>query len=419
MGEMSKNLLTVLVAVIVSYAVLETVWRNSLHLVPLTLHNQLGRLQFLAQRSKSGVVPHDYTLIIGDSYAEGLGDWLMEVVQDGNPKYNAAHILHERTGKDFLSFGIRGGYPAFAYVLNTTRAFTGLNLYWGITVEPPETILAFFYEGNDVSDDIASIQHTPADRLDRSRLGDDRYLKRYILQLAEEGRRLAERRWHFLRNAHLFDTATKLVKLAIKNFGGPAVTIFESSDPRYAGRTRYSPDWSRYEGTRTFFRSDVGNLPYPHASVEPFAFHSPEQIEISARMFRHSLAYLKRQFPTARIWVVYIGSPIMAYDLVGGTAVLRDRIRGPVSEKPGPERVFTIAELVQASGRICAAIYRATEAVGARFIDTRHGIRAFARSLGHLHGPSDPGHLNKKGYAALAETILAGMRSGASTGCEL
>lgn len=419
MSERSKNLLTLLIAVLISYAVLEMIWRNTLHLVPLTIHSELGRLQFLAQRSKSGVVPQDYTLILGDSYVEGLGDWLMEVVHDGNPKFNVAHILYDRTGKDVLSFGIRGGFPAFAYVFNATRAYKGLNLYWGITVEPPKTILAFFYEGNDVNDDIANIQHTPADRLDRSRLGDDGYIEQYVLQLAEEGRRSAERRWHFLRNAHLFDTATKLVKLAIKNFGRKAESIFESSDPRYAGRSRYSPDWSRYEDTKTFFRSDVGNLPYPHASVEPFAFHSPEQIELSARMFRHSLAYLKRQFPATRIWVVYIGSPIMTYDLVGGIAVLRDRIRSPTSEKPGPERIFTTAELVQASNRICTAIHRATKAVGARFIDTRSGVRTFARSQGHLHGPSDPGHFNRKGYTALAETILAGMRSDATTGCEL
>src|SRR4051812_4428917 len=36
----------------------------------------------LVQASKSGFIPHDYIALLGDSYAEGVGDWLLQVNGD-------------------------------------------------------------------------------------------------------------------------------------------------------------------------------------------------------------------------------------------------------------------------------------------------------------------------------------------------
>ena len=76
---------------------------------PLRLHVYLDDgVRPLAQSSKAGVVPEDYVALVGDSYAQGRGDWLLGQDPDGNGPFHSAHVLHERSGRDVLSFG-RGG----------------------------------------------------------------------------------------------------------------------------------------------------------------------------------------------------------------------------------------------------------------------------------------------------------------------
>ncbi|MSO85758.1 MAG: thermonuclease family protein [Rhodospirillales bacterium] len=235
-AKMKKNLLLLAVATILSYVVLEIAWRASLDRVPLTLHKELGRLQWLAQPSKKGIVPKDYVLMIGDSYVEGLGDWLMRVVSDGNPKFNAAHILHDRTGRDVLSFGFRGGSPSWTFVFQATVAFRHMNLYAGIDVAPPADVLAFFYEGNDVNDEISRLRFVMPPDFDRDRAADEVYVREYFRALGAAAAATAATtgRWHPLRNAHLFDTATKLIKLAGKNLGKKTSTL-AATDPSFRG----------------------------------------------------------------------------------------------------------------------------------------------------------------------------------------
>ncbi len=77
--------------------------------IPLKLHLYLDdRIRILAQSSKRAAVPRDYVAITGDSYALGRGDWLLSVDANRNPAFHSAHVLHERTDHDVISFA-RGG----------------------------------------------------------------------------------------------------------------------------------------------------------------------------------------------------------------------------------------------------------------------------------------------------------------------
>jgi hypothetical protein len=59
----------------------------------------------LVQASKAGFIPHDYIALLGDSYAEGVGDWLLQVNGDRTKPYHSANIIREATGRDVVSFG--------------------------------------------------------------------------------------------------------------------------------------------------------------------------------------------------------------------------------------------------------------------------------------------------------------------------
>jgi len=53
-----------------------------LRYIPLRLHAYLPEdIRVFAQSSKAGVLPRDPVLLLGDSYAQGYGDWLSRPTQ--------------------------------------------------------------------------------------------------------------------------------------------------------------------------------------------------------------------------------------------------------------------------------------------------------------------------------------------------
>ena len=407
-----RNVILLICTVSVFYGFLEfAIWRNYLDKVPLTLHQSLGRLKHLAQTSKSHVVPRDYVLIVGDSYAEGLGDELMRVIDQGNPNFNAAHTVHALTGRDVISFGYRGGYPSETYVFSAYRSYFGMQLFAGLDVAPPKNLVVFYFAGNDINDEMTNIRFWLPKSFDKTKSLDESYVDKFVQQRAETGIIASRRRWHILRNAHLFDTSTKWVKMTVKNLMKGSKELLSADDPSFRAGEHYEPNWSRYENSETeiFVGGKVGK--YPSHTVEPFAFHPSEDIETAALWFKSSLKQLQALFKEAKLHVIYIPSPVMAYRLVSETVTLSDRVRNAVSEIAGPLTTFSKAQITAQSQRICRAIETAATSLGAVFVDSRKFLREVAAQQGHLHGPNDPGHFNAKGYKALGTLIASAIGS--------
>ncbi len=418
MRERHKNFLTFLVALVLSYTALEfAVWRPFLEEVPLTLHTTLGRLQYLAQTSKADVIPKDYTLIIGDSLAEGLGDQLLQVIHERKPKYNTAHYLHDATGRDVLTFGVRGGYPSDTYVFNTYRNWGGINVYAGIELDQPKDVVVLYSGATDINDEMTNINFWLPKNFDRTRLKDPKYIAEHMAARAEVGRKAAKRRWHVFRNAHMLDTITKLTKLLYKNVKKGADVLLTDEDPAFRVGKAYVPNWSRHKGSPVKIRVGGETKTYPQNTVEALAFHSAEEIEQASLFFDASLVELKKLFPQSRLWVVYTPTPINAYHLESPTVMLRDRIRFADTEKAGPLTEFSAQHLARQSDRICRRIRAGTLASGGRFIDSRPHLRDVSSRIGYVHGPNDAGHFNKRGYTALSEIIRRGMKDGAFDTC--
>lgn len=110
--EILVPLALVLASVAVCLVVLELGLRWSVPHLPLRFHKYLPDDVFvLAQHAKRALLPRDYVVILGDSYAQGAGDWYLETAAaswDSGTPYQAAHVIFEQTGRDVIELGVSG-----------------------------------------------------------------------------------------------------------------------------------------------------------------------------------------------------------------------------------------------------------------------------------------------------------------------
>jgi len=152
--QFALNLLLAVASTACAYAIIELLFfRLFLPYLSLNLMTHLpDTAGVLVQNSKSGFVPHDYVALLGDSYAEGVGDWLWQAHGNRAKPYHSANVIHEATGRDVVSFGRAGAGSAEAVVLRPARILAGSECYLFPNIEPPRDMFIYFYEGNDIDD---------------------------------------------------------------------------------------------------------------------------------------------------------------------------------------------------------------------------------------------------------------------------
>jgi len=151
------NFSVALVATIVSYFLIEALFfRVILPVADPSVRPQLPETPgVLAQSSKAHFVPRDYVAILGDSFAEGLGDALLAAGNNEARAFHAAHVIHDLTGRDVVSFGRGGAGSAEGLVRQPAHILAGSRCLMFPTIEDPDRIFAYFYEGNDIQDNLA------------------------------------------------------------------------------------------------------------------------------------------------------------------------------------------------------------------------------------------------------------------------
>jgi len=371
------NSALVLVSLAVTYlAASFVIFRFLLPHLSLNLHPHFPDIaEVFAQTSKAGITPHEYIALLGDSYAEGQGDGLLDANGDRATFEHSAHVLHRLTGRDVVSLGLGGAGSAQAMVRQPARILNG-NCFLYPHLDPPRQIVVYFYEGNDL-DENGFIATTLAARsaVTRETLARDvaeRYAAppklRCFTDLGETTFKMA----HFvLTNAESFET---LRKPSARN------------------------------------KVLAGGVPHAAPALQkPPAELDPRALEAALTVFDVSLEWLKRNFP-APVTVVYLPSPAAIYR--HGDTSVDVYTRWPLNEV----QAMPAADIDAASQRTCEQVRTLTLARGARFIDMRPLLRA-AAARAVIHGPRDWNHFNAAGYRVLGETLARSLDEAASSAC--
>ena len=173
---MTKNLILLLASTFLIMALGEWLFPKFIGKLPLRLYGLIDKdLRVLAQSSKKNQLPKDYIALTGDSYAVGTGDWLNEVLGKNfwdSPDYSAAHLIHKKTGIDVVSFGRAGAGSFDGIWLEPVTQFLYINSVRGYKLSPPKNFLIFFYEGNDVYDNIQFLRQKTSNQLEKNNQGE-------------------------------------------------------------------------------------------------------------------------------------------------------------------------------------------------------------------------------------------------------
>jgi hypothetical protein len=319
----------------------------------------------LVQNSKSEFVPRNYIAILGDSIAEGVGDWLLQANGDRTKPFHSADVIRRITGRDVVSFGRFGAGSAQALVSRPATIFAGTDCYFFPRIEAPQEMVVYFSEATDIGDN-------------------DRFLSRIIRKYGNASDDSIDQvllnefasvsRWKC--RAYLTDTIARMAKFLFQHhLQGMS---FEAG-PEHDNALIVAGE----------------QVPAPRLHGPELAY-SDDQVLDAMRVFERSLAWLRSRFPDVSTTVVYIPSPASIYTFAAEAIVTGQGNQPTMTASP--------SQVAMRSDLMCDLLRAATLAHGAAYVDARPALRKIAKT--HLlHGPIDWSHFNKAGYHILAEVV--------------
>ena len=332
----------------------------------------------LGQRSKVGLWPRDYVLVLGDSYAEGQGDWLDGVWREGeHPAFQATDVLHEHSGRDVVTFGRGGANSVASIVYVTQKRFAALSR---IGFGQPSDVLIYFYEGNDVTDNLVEAQR-------RYGLGErdvssyaDQELDEFILLRAKEGYRAG-------LPGLLYSTYFLL--------DGSKQLLSEGEVQAQVDEIQVASE-AAADLEENVFRAGAEHYRFEGEAQGPALEFSEAEIDLALRIFERSLLWARRRFEDSSITLVYLPSPLTCYEMISPEVV--------IDARDGRARVHDSERIRERSDELRARVRALADELELRLVDTTPKMRALAQK-GLIHGPGDGRHFNRRGYTALGEIL--------------
>jgi hypothetical protein len=347
-----------------------------LHHVPLALQPFVARPEyFLCQSSKEGRVPRPgYVLLLGDSYAHGAGDWLLENDAWGNGDFHSGHVIHRLIDRDVLSYGYTDASSLEALV-RLPAGHEQLRQRFGLS--EPLTVVIYFYEGNDVTDNVVELLRNRSLTAASGSAGAETALAR--VAAAEQAR--------------LSAPEPALGVRFLFGLGGAA--LGRGPRPQPHPEIAFSPSVN-------VARLGSVRVTLPTMLQGPALELTAEERGEGLRVLEACLAHVRRRWPTTRGVVVYAPSVLTCY-----------RWESPVSVHAmfGRPSVYPATDVDARSDALAAAVTTAAREAAMEFLDVRPALRAAARQR-LLHGPRDWFHLNRAGQTVLGQAVARQLTSG-------
>ena len=375
---------------------LELLIRFYLHELPYKFLNLTnGPIRRLGQYSKNDVIPKDYIAIVGDSHAYGFGPWLYDNSWSwGQPEFATHHLLHSKTNVDVLSFG----YPGFGSLGSCLTSvseykFISESAFWPELAEP-KIILLFFYEGNDLINNLHEIEQRG---FDITRISNDKAKEEIGILLKAEALKI-DNHWSWFDHLASWNLFSGLHENYLRRFTTTVpddhpTNIDHAKDPE-------EDNGDQNKSTENIALIDGKEIDLGY-SEGPALLLTDQEVSLSMEVFHQSLVFMKKTFPSSKIAVVYLPSSLSIYQIES------QHLRPAPLFLKGDERnhAFPPLKATENSLKLRNLVGNITNSHGLRFIDPTEFLQDRATRI-LLHGPRDPIHFNREGYTAFTEAIL-------------
>jgi hypothetical protein len=345
----------------------------------------------------------------------GTGDWFKQTVRRHKftqGDYHSAHVLYNRTGRDIISYGALGSGSLRGLVSQPIAHFKHINSLRAFELEQPQMILVYFFEGNDLSDNMIDLYYRYNDIIDMDLFYDTGYFKNFLQKQILEKDPIYNSDGplkNFLFTRFLIesvsDNAVSEIKRGFKKIKKVFRNKIEKQDKKSQQQSQSAQnDMALIDGKEFLI---------PQNSQHPAMTLTAEETRQAIYMYEQSLLFLSEFFNESSIAVVYIPSPLSSYQWSSPTVTIQTGLKGPVK--------FDSSSIHKRSHEICLEIEEIARKHKFDFADTRKFFREAAKKE-PIHGPKDWLHPNEKGYRALAEGVLTAFfdegKSSGFLGCE-
>jgi hypothetical protein len=410
---MIKNLMLLLITIFFIIGVGEWLFPKFIGKLPLRLYGLVDEnIRVLAQNSKKAQFPKGYIAITGDSYAVGVGDWLTKTQKGSffnSPAYSPSHLIHEKTGIDVISFG-RAGAGSFDGIWSEpVSQFLYINSIKDYKLSPPKTILIFFYEGNDVYDNIQFVRSNllatkkeQIEKIEIKKIKD--FLNTEFEKVLKRGSNSSV--WNnmlFMRS--ILQGISNLAKeWRLSNKQPKNKGLYNKVMPEGKGAFALI-DGREVQLNLAVMNGEKIGLPTHLQAPPKFGFSefdkkleiTDKSIKLSEYIFNESVDRLASFFPRSKIKIIYIPSPISSYNIISSHI----HYRGFMQEI----NLGKTAVVEENHINLCKKIKRYAEFRGFSFINTTKSLRQATLS-NFIHGPIDWDHFNKRGYQVLSDELI-------------
>lgn len=389
--ELLSNLTFGALPLLVLYLIFEFfIFKNLLMVLPLRYQQSLLEpIQMLCEISKRTTMPKDYTLILGDSYADGWGDWVQSNDPGKNEPYATHDLLYQITDIDTVEGGFAGGSVLESLIRKPINRYRYLRKTLLYRVKDPKRVLFFFYEGNDLRDNLNRFTKDKLfeEPLDFKRVYDKTYFRWYLDTIVPKSDALyydvKRFKWHY--NLVSFHLARRMTE-----------RLFEKRE-----KMTPLPIPLAKRGTNALMIKNE-KIFVPRGDIISVPNLTENDMKLSLYMTGECLDTIHDFFPDAEFTIVYIPSPATSYEFISERLTVRR------DNAPGI-RVDKRSVVFERSDHMYQALETLAQEHSMGIIDSRRYFRDAAKTLGFLHGPRDWYHLNRQGYDVLAKAIVSEM----------
>lgn len=322
----------------------------------------------------------NYITTFGDSYTFGNGDWLFD---SGflflNKPSNYSFILKDELHTDVLNMG-KTGTCSVSSIIQTPLIDYKI-IKEKLHLNNAKATLFFFYEGNDISDNIQDIlkykKNFPDEELNY--INFKKWLKYFSLKNYEP----------IERSITVFPTISFFSWISIVTFAYKWFYILSI----YPQQEIYKPNVNYIA-----FKSGIRKLPL--VTQSPSLEYSNTDVDKGLLILEYSLKYYRETNKDTNTYLIFIPSVMSCYNYVSNISL-------EILPKSGGafiEKIYKPEYLYERNKYIRDKIYRICKEFDYKYIDTNDSIRKHSKQQ-LLHGPKDWGHFNKNGQILLGKIV--------------